>query len=231
MEMTTRDLLEAAYTPKVAEGYGIWVGTPGDVTLYKWGTHLSGFEKETQDGVLESVWDVQTLTDALFRTISMCYDDAKRPDALEDFKRRVSETEAYYYETARFTQARFKTLQAFIRRSERAFLTITQIHDTPSNPALQSFKILAKEILKLRESPYKDFNVIIEHAFAEVRSRMNFTYADDTRYDVALEHSESDDEEEEDESSSDESSSDELGYEGEDEGERGEVSRCIRVRF
>ena len=47
---------------------------------------------------------------------------------------------------------------------------------------------------------------------------MNFTYADDTRYDVALEHSESDDEEEEDESSS-------------DEGECGVVSRCIRVRF
>ena len=229
MEMTTPALLEAACTPEVKEGYGIWVGTSDDVTLYKWGTHSSGFEEETMSGVLESVWDVQTLTDALFRTISMCYDDANCPHALEHFKRSVSKTEANYYETARFTQARFKTLQAFIRRSERAFLPIAQIHDTPSNPALQSFKILANEILKLRESPYKDFNVIIEDAFAEVRSRMKFTYAEDSRYDVPLEHSESDDED-----SSSSSSSDELGYEGDSSShmdERGLVSRCIRVRF
>ena len=129
----------------------------------------------------------------------MCY-EGDGVAALEHFKKSVSETQANYYRTADFTLVRFNKLKAFIRRSKTAFEVIAklQVTDTSTSPALKSFQILANDIVELGGCPYTNFHFRIEHAFAEVRSRMKFTYAKKVKGF--------------DESSSDESSAGDSGF-------------------
>ena len=164
----------AARNTDVIKGYEIWVGD--DYDKYMWGAGAGGFEKKshTTDKYEGNSWDVQTLTDPLFRTMSTCYEgDPGR--ALREFEDRMKPRNLLY-DASLFSKTRFGYLQAFIIESEEAFIPIANLK--PTTNALKSFQVLASAILELRTATYDSFYDIIKDAFAKVRELMGFTCDD-----------------------------------------------------